>query len=594
MRMRRVFMTLLSVALVWTGANHGVSGATTVTSSVYESVYSDKDFTSPTVTSSVYGNLASKNLGLLNLTQDLSLFASPSTGYVDACSGKKFGLGLRGDGTVWSWGSNTNGEVGIPGQSNLLFPKRVQSLDNITAVACGFDHAVALDASGVVWVWGSNAYGQFGLGNKTGSNIPVVSGFPKDIVKISTDGNYILVLRPDGSVMGAGQNNTSQLGDGTTVDKLVPVSVSTSVPIKDLEATPEYVIAIVSDGSLIGWGTSGYNVLGRANGVFSIPIEILGIVNVKKVSGAGTGVYAITENGDLYSWGVNYYNLLISGGNRTTPLLVGTGYKDVLAHADFSFLLTEGGDVLSWGVNWQGKLGNGGTDNVDFPSPIGHTGVKKLAKTVGETNILIFEDGTMKAWGPTTPNGTGLPSASKVPLPVQGSMSNPTLTRYSAFPAVSISSLPATVSGSMLMKISDYRGTSAGWSVSLSSTDFMATVLDKTTAGQAMVIALPSSSFSFSFDRYTLNNGYPLTVGADLITPSTPVTLSTTPTVIASARTGSGTGDYDLYFNTSAVIPTMSEVLSVTPTSKYSVGDKVGIFATTYSNTISITIASGL
>ena len=47
------------------------------------------------------------------------------------------------------------------------------SLTGITTLAAGLTHSVALKDDGTVWSWGGNSYGELGNGNNTESNVPV-------------------------------------------------------------------------------------------------------------------------------------------------------------------------------------------------------------------------------------------------------------------------------------------------------------------------------------------------------------------------------------------------------------------------------------
>ena len=76
-------------------------------------------------------------------------------------------MALKSDGTVWGVGFNSYGQLGngIQVDNDLpvpiaVTPVQAQNLDNITAVAAGGAHTVALRRDGTVWVWGNNFYGQ--------------------------------------------------------------------------------------------------------------------------------------------------------------------------------------------------------------------------------------------------------------------------------------------------------------------------------------------------------------------------------------------------------------------------------------------------
>ena len=92
---------------------------------------------------------------------------------------------LHEDGTVWAWGQNLSGQLGIPPSArNHATPTQIQNLDNVVAIAAGPSHAVALREDGTVWSWGSNTWGQMGNGDG-GNRHPYV-----EIIPVQAQGLY--------------------------------------------------------------------------------------------------------------------------------------------------------------------------------------------------------------------------------------------------------------------------------------------------------------------------------------------------------------------------------------------------------------------
>jgi alpha-tubulin suppressor-like RCC1 family protein len=77
--------------------------------------------------------------------------------------GSSHTLALRKDGTVWAWGSNKSGQLGIG--KNAALPVQVSGLTGVSAIAVRSSHTIALKKDGTVWAWGSNKSGQLGIGN---------------------------------------------------------------------------------------------------------------------------------------------------------------------------------------------------------------------------------------------------------------------------------------------------------------------------------------------------------------------------------------------------------------------------------------------
>jgi hypothetical protein len=79
-------------------------------------------------------------------------------------TGNGFSCGLMPDQTVWCWGKNTTGQLGVGDDTDSLVPEWVRTLPPATDVSAGHDHTCAVDTAHNVWCWGNNAFGQLGNG----------------------------------------------------------------------------------------------------------------------------------------------------------------------------------------------------------------------------------------------------------------------------------------------------------------------------------------------------------------------------------------------------------------------------------------------
>lgn len=168
-------------------------------------------------------------------------------GFVAVSAGEGFSFGIRTDGSLWSWGSNALGQlgVGVPGSikdpaSTLTTqfrsrPVRVAG-QNYIAVTNGSFHAHALTADGTLWGWGYGGAGALGDGlADPPAGTPHAEVSPKKIGEgywLTTRGggnNNGFAIKFDGSVWAWGTNAGGQLGDGTTQDRLVPTPLGFNV-----------------------------------------------------------------------------------------------------------------------------------------------------------------------------------------------------------------------------------------------------------------------------------------------------------------------------------------------------------------------------
>src|SRR5262249_8094691 len=142
---------------------------------------------------------------------------------------------LKGDGTVYAFGTNSSGQLGDGTTTNRSVATPVKGpggaglLSNIIAIAAGDYHTVALRNDGTVWAWGNNGLGQLGDDTFTGRQTPVQVkglngvGFLTNIVAIAAGTSHTLAIRRDGAVFAWGYNSSSQLGDGTQSNRKTPV-----------------------------------------------------------------------------------------------------------------------------------------------------------------------------------------------------------------------------------------------------------------------------------------------------------------------------------------------------------------------------------
>ena len=131
---------------------------------------------------------------------------------------------------VLAWGENVRGELGDGATERSDVPVAVSGLSGVTAVSAGADFSLALLSDGTVMAWGENGFGQ--LGNATAgedSYIPVPVNGLGEVTQVAAGGNHALALLRNGTVVAWGYNAFGQLGDGKTGyegSSHVPVPVS--------------------------------------------------------------------------------------------------------------------------------------------------------------------------------------------------------------------------------------------------------------------------------------------------------------------------------------------------------------------------------
>lgn len=149
------------------------------------------------------------------------------TGVQRIAAGSYHSLAVMADHTVRAWGRNGYGQLGDDTITNRSTPVATVHLDGVTEIIAGGYHSVALVSNGTLRTWGWNAYGQLGDGTNLDHPVPVaVSGsLAADITAMAAGNYHTLALRRDGIVLGWGNNSNGQLGDGTATNRTTPVYV---------------------------------------------------------------------------------------------------------------------------------------------------------------------------------------------------------------------------------------------------------------------------------------------------------------------------------------------------------------------------------
>ena len=183
--------------------------------------------------------------------------------------GEAHSIALKGDGTVWSWGKNTQGQLGIGSTITTEIPSQVVGLQNIQMIASGSNHSLALKDDGTVWAWGYNNVGQLGDNTQIAKYTPVQvlgedgEGYLKDIVYIAAGTNYSAAINKKGEVWTWGLNTNGQLGDGSTVNKYTPVRVKANLTnVIQIACGNNHMVAVKADGTAYSWGYNQYGKLG--------------------------------------------------------------------------------------------------------------------------------------------------------------------------------------------------------------------------------------------------------------------------------------------------------------------------------------------
>ncbi len=320
-------------------------------------------------------------------------------GIVQVAAGERHSVALLGNGEVWAWGYNGEGQIGDGTLATRDTPVRVGAsvLDRpVTTIAVGRFHNLALDVDGRLWSWGGNVYGQLGDGTTTTRPTPVqvdlASLGGKAIRAISAGRFFNLIVDEDGHLWSWGYNSYGQLGDGSTTERLRPVAVNRSAigstPVMFVSAGENHAIAIDVEGRAYSWGNNSRGELGNGSTGFTqqpqwrIPARVVfpefssGRLRWALAANGGSFTLAIDDAGQLWSWGGNEEGQLGLGDLevRASPVRIDMAFLGDAHVAAASIgnagavLLDDASRAWAWGTNLYGELGD--TTHVDRALPV--------------------------------------------------------------------------------------------------------------------------------------------------------------------------------------------------------------------------------
>jgi uncharacterized repeat protein (TIGR01451 family) len=274
--------------------------------------------------------------------------ASGLNNIVAVSAGRTHSLALGNDGRVWAWGTNSQGELGLGTADNNPHPAPivVPGLSEVAAIVAGSSFNVVVAKDGTVWSWGNNQNGQLGVPGPSSKSPTRVSGV-NDVKAVAVGSNHVLALKTDGTVMGWGLNTSGQTGS-TNFGNVnpTPAMVNGLTDVKAVAAGDTFSLALKSDGTIWAWGLNSESQLGNgANGSNPQPTPSLvnDITSAASISAGSSHGLALLDDGTLRSWGSNYYGQLGNGTNlaRNTPVQV-------------TAVLLVSQPVFSPGNNWVG------------------------------------------------------------------------------------------------------------------------------------------------------------------------------------------------------------------------------------------------
>jgi alpha-tubulin suppressor-like RCC1 family protein len=285
-----------------------------------------------------WGNNSSGRLGLGNTTTTSSpVQVGALTNWAQVAAGNEHTACVTTAGTLFIWGNNGNGQLGLGDTTNRSSPVQVGALTNWAQVAAGSNsnHTACVTTAGTLFIWGRNADGQLGLGNTTNRSSPVQVGALTNWAQVAAGGFHTACVTTAGTLFTWGRNSPKsfgltgggQLGLGDTTDRSSPVQVGALTNWAQVATGTNHTACVTTAGTLFTWGNGALGQLGLGNttATNSSPVQVGALTNWAQVAGGYGHTACVTTAGTLFTWGRNNYGNLGLGDTTDTssPVQVG-------------------------------------------------------------------------------------------------------------------------------------------------------------------------------------------------------------------------------------------------------------------------------
>jgi alpha-tubulin suppressor-like RCC1 family protein len=295
-----------------------------------------------------------------------------------------------------------------------------------SAVDVGYDHSCGLQADGSLWCWGSNVYGQLGIGSRIDSTAPLRVGNETTWTSVAAGLYFSCAVKMDHTLWCWGLDGyEGNLGIGLSAGIFAqftsPIQVGTAQDWANVVADNATTCALKTDRSLWCWGSfTQFDSAPRP--LRSTPTEVGGDTDWNTISLGGT--FCGTKT-DMSLWCAGPNSTGAVGDGTTTPRLIPTKvgsaqtWRSVAAGSWHTCAVAADESLWCWGSNSSGQLGDGSTVDELLPTRIG-ADTWIAASSGWQTTCGIKSEHSLWCWGYNTNGNAGVGSlAGPIPLPTQ-------------------------------------------------------------------------------------------------------------------------------------------------------------------------------
>lgn len=325
--------------------------------------------------------------------------AAGVSGIKSLAAGGNHTCAILESGRVDCWGSNLNGQLGVPSPALAAYPIELSGVSSAVALAAGQEFTCALLADRTVTCWGANKSGQTGAAAGRPS-LPSPVAALTGARAIAAGSDHACALLEPGTVKCWGNNQRGQLGNGTVADAAAPVDVGGIKGAKAIAAGGNHSCAVDADGGVLCWGTFVTGAEPIVN-----PARVPGLAgNITSLAAGANFACALFADGTVSCWWGN--KSAVAGAAAPAPpftapeiiKLGGQAQSIAAGYAHTCALLTDG-SIRCWGNNREGQLGNGQAVNSAAPVVAKNlTDATSITAGMAHT-CAVLADKTAQCWG---------------------------------------------------------------------------------------------------------------------------------------------------------------------------------------------------
>jgi alpha-tubulin suppressor-like RCC1 family protein len=324
-----------------------------------------------------------------------------ATTWLQVSAGGAHTCGIRANHTLWCWGLNNAGQLGIASNTSQKLPVQVGTAHDWLQVSAGGAHTCGIRAGGALYCWGLNSSGQLGIASFTSQNTPQL--LSTTWLQVSAGGAQTCAVRSNHTLWCWGRNTSGELGIGSNLNKNTPQQVGVATNWRQVSAGDRHTCAVQFGFTLWCWGSNLRGQLGIGSFTSKNTPQQVASSSWVQVAAGGAHTCAVRFTGSLWCWGDNTFGQLGIGpsGAKTTPQQVGslTTWRFVSAADVHTCALQANHTLWCWGSNFFGQLGIGNHVSHSTPQQAGFLPPSVEVSAGGDSSCAITSGLSLWCWG---------------------------------------------------------------------------------------------------------------------------------------------------------------------------------------------------